>query len=484
MNLKLMTMPREELDSIHSATLEVLNEVGVKFPDETALKALENVGAEIDYKNMVARIPEQTIMEALNHTPSRITLCARDPKHDVHLEDGHVYFMPSGIGVYIYDLETGVRRKATREDTVNVSKIVDALSNIHVLQVMVSPGDVSDKVADHYKFLAGFNNTTKHVSNCIGPITSDDGARDIVRMASYVAGGRDELEKRPLISVHQCPTSPLQYDVHGLRAIMEYARNSIPVAIFSMAMGGGTAPVTLAGELVIINAEFLAGLTLLQALNPQCPVIYGSVASVMDMKTGLLPLGAPERPVLQVGVVSLARYYGVPNGMTSVGHTDAKMPGTQAGFEKVLTALPVVLAGANLIFGAGAIDSANTYSYEQLIIDDEMWGALLKVAEGFDVNEETLAVDLIKKVGVGNHFLGERHTLKHVKEYWYPRLYVRTKKSEDLWNTEILGEKDLAVAARSKAKEILANHQPEPLEKDIQKRIKKVVANAEKHALQ
>jgi trimethylamine--corrinoid protein Co-methyltransferase len=479
-----MAMPKEELDSIHSATLEILKEVGVKFPDETALKMLENVGAEINYNNMVARIPEQAIKEALKHAPRKVTLCARDPKHDVHLENGHVHFMPSGIGVYIYDLETGVRRIATREDTVKVSKIVDALPNIHVLQVMVSPGDVPDKVADHYKFMAGFNNTTKHVSNCIGPITSDDGARDIVKMASCISGGRDELTKRPLISVHQCPISPLQYDVHGLRAIMEYAKNSIPVTIYSMAMGGGTAPVTLAGELVIINAEFLAGLTLLQALNPHCPVIYGTVASVMDMKTGILPLGAPERPILQVGVVNLARYYGVPNGMISVGHTDAKMPGTQAGFEKVLTALPVVLAGASLILGAGAIDSANTYSYEQLIIDDEIWGALLRVARGFEVNEETLAVSSIKKVGVGEHFLSERHTLKHVREYWYPHLYSRVKKSEDLWNLEMLGRKDLAGVARKKAKEILRTHQPEPLEKDIQQRIQMIVANAEKRALQ
>jgi len=484
MNPKLMAMPKEELDSIHSATLEILKEVGVKFPDETALKMLENVGAEVNYNNMVARIPEQAIKEALKHAPRKVTLCARDPKRDVHLENGHVHFMPSGIGVYIYDLETGVRRIATREDTVKVSKIVDALPNIHVLQVMVSPGDVPDKVADHYKFMAGFNNTTKHVSNCVGPITSDDGAKDIVKMASCVAGSKDELIKRPLISVHQCPISPLQYDVHGLRAIMEYAKNSIPVTIYSMAMGGGTAPVTLAGELVVINAEFLAGLTLLQALNPNCPVIYGTVASVMDMKTGILPLGAPERPILQVGVVNLARYYDVPNGMISVGHTDAKMPGTQAGFEKVLTALPVVLAGASLILGAGAIDSANTYSYEQLVIDDEIWGALLRVARGFEVNEETLAVSSIKKVGVGEHFLGERHTLKHVREYWYPHLYSRVKKSEDLWNLEILGRKDLAGVARKKAKEILRTHQPEPLEKDIQQRIQMIVANAEKRALQ
>jgi len=136
-----------------------------------------------------------------------------------------------------------------------------------------------------------------------------------------------------------------------------------------------------------------------------------------------------------------------------------------------------------LIFGAGAIDSANTYSYEQLIIDDEIWGALLKVAEGFEVNEETLAVDSIKKVGVGNHFLGEKHTLKHVGEYWYPRLYSRVKKSEDFWNLELLGKKDLAGVAREKAKDILATHQAEPLEKDVQKGIHTIVSNAEKRAL-
>ena len=390
--------------------------------------------------------------------------------------------MPSGIGVYIYDLDTGQRRMANREDTVKVSKIVDALPNIHVLQVMVSPGDVPDKVADHHKFEAAFNNTTKHVSNCIGPVTSDDGARDIVEMASYVAGGRDELRKRPIISVHQCPISPLQYDFHGLRAIAEYARNNVPVCIYSMAMGGGTAPVTIAGELVVINSEFLAGLIFLQTLNPGCPVIYGTVASVMDLKTGVLPLGAPERPILQIGVVSLARYYGLPHGMISAGHTDAKTPGTQAGFEKAMTALPLVLAGTELLLGAGAVDSANTYSYEQLVIDDEIWGALLRIARGFEADEESLAVDLIKKVGVGKHFVGERHTLKHVKEHWYPSLYSRLKKSEDGWNEEILGRKDLAVIARQRAKEILATHEPKPLEKGIQERIRALVHQATKGA--
>jgi len=455
----------------------------VKFPDESALDALKAAGADVDKRNMIARFPEKLIKEALKRAPSSVTLCGRDTKKDVRLgENQGTYFMPSGIGVYIYDLDTGQRRIANREDTVKVSKIVDALPNVHVLQVMVSPGDVPDKVADHHKFEAAFNNTTKHVSNCIGPITSDDGAREIVEMASHVVGDKEELRKRPIISVHQCPISPLEYDLLGLRAIMEYAKNSVPVCIYSMAMGGGTAPVTIAGELVVINSEYLAGLVLLQTLNPGCPVIYGTVASVMDLKTGVLPLGAPERPILQIGVVSLARYYGIPHGMISAGHTDAKIPGSQAGFEKAMTALPVVLAGTELLLGAGALDSANTYSYEQLVIDDEIWGALLRIARGFEVDEESLAVDLIKKVGVGKHFVGERHTLKHVKQHWYPRLYSRVKKTEDAWSEETLGKKDLAIVARHRAKEILATHEPQPLERGIQEKIRTLVHEATRRA--
>ena len=480
--LSLVSYPKDELDEIHSATLKVLSNVGVKFPDKSALDALRAAGADVDYKLEVARFPETVVKEALKLAPHAVTLCGRDTSHNIRLgENEGTHFMPSGIGVYIYDLNTGERRTANRDDAASVSKIVDALPNIHVLQVMVSPGDVPDKIADHFKFEAAFNNTSKHVSNCIGPVTSDDGARDIVEMASAIVGGRDELKKKPIISVHQCPISPLQYDLHGLRAIMEYAKNSVPVCIYSMAMGGGTAPVTIAGELVVINAEFLAGLVLLQKLNPGCPVIYGTVASVMDLKTGVLPLGAPERPILQIGVVSLARYYGVPHGMISAGHTDAKIPGSQAGFEKAITALPVVLAGAELILGAGAVDSANTYSYEQLVIDDEIWGALLRIQRGFEVNDDTIAEQLIEKVGVGKHFIGERHTLTHIQtEQWYPRLYSRIKRSEGIFNEDVLGKRDLAMIARQKAKHILKTHQVESLENDIQQKIRNIVRDAEK----
>jgi len=375
-----------------------------------------------------------------------------------------------------------VRRPANTQDTVNISRVVDFLPNIDILQVMVSPNDVPDKVADYYKFESAFNNTTKHVSNCIGPVTSDEGARDIVEMASIVSGGRDELMKRPIMSVHQAPVSPLQYSSSGLRAMVEYAKSKIPICIYSMPMSGGTAPVTLAGTLVILNSEFLAGLTLLETVSPGAPLIYGSVASIMDLRTGLLPIGAPERAILSVGAVNLGKNYGLPT-LVAGGGTDAKMPGTRAGIEKTWTALPVVLAGADVIIGAGALDSASTYSYEQLVIDDEIAGGLSRIARGLDLSEDTLASEVIKKVGIGGHFLAERHTLAHVKkEQWFPSLYSRIMRAEDSWDLNKLGETDLAAEAKKKTKQILKTHVPRPLEKDVQSKIRTLVDAATKRA--
>ena len=476
-------VPRAALDRLNSASLQVLAEVGVRFPEEKTLNVFERNGADVDKKDMRVRIPESLVKESLSQAPQKMTLCARDPNRDIRLEDQKVHFITSGVGVYIYDLETGARRTATIEDTVNISRIVDFLPNIHVLQVMVSPGDVPDAVADHYKFEAAFNNATKHVSNCIGPVTSDEGAREVIEMASLVAGSREELMKRPIMSVHQAPVSPLQYTSSGLRALIEYAKAKIPICIYSMPMSGGTSPVTLAGTLVILNAEFLAGLTLLENVSPGAPMIYGSVASIMDLKTGLLPIGAPERAILSVWATNLARYYGLPC-LVAGGGTDAKMPGTRAGIEKAWTALPVVLARANLIIGAGALDSASTYSYEQLIIDDEIAGGLMRIARGLEMSDETIALDLIKKVGVAGHFLGERHTLKHAREeHWFPRLYKRTQRPEDFWSLQKLGETDMAREAGEKAKEIIKTHHPEPLEKDVRTKMRTLVEAAHRRAL-
>ena len=179
----------------------------------------------------------------------------------------------------------------------------------------------------------------------------------------------------------------------------------------------------------------------------------------------------------------MARYYGFPS-MPAALNTEASMPGSQAAFEKIVSTLPLVLAGADVIFGGGTFDSANTYSLDQLVIDDEMCGAMLRVARGFEMTDETLAADVIKKVGIGGHFLAENHTLKHGKaERWFPRLYKRVKKTEVEWSLETMGRHDLAATAKNKVDEILRSHKPQPLSRETQQAINDVVAKTEKLAI-
>jgi len=483
LQVSLTSMAREDLEAIDSASLDILANVGVKFPNKEALDAMESVGAKIDRKRMIASFSEDVLRQALRRAPKEVTLCGRDPAHDLELMKGHVHFCPSGCGVFVYDSDTRERRTATKVDAMKFALVADALPNYHLVQVEIMPSDVPPQVADQYRFLAGLTNTSKHISNVIAPGTTAETARGVIQMATAVAGGEDELRKRPIISVHQEPISPLQYDENGLSVLIEYAKACIPISLYSLSMGGATAPVTVAGQLVVINAEILAGIALIQAISPGCPALYGASASVMDLLTGALAMGAPERALVMVGVINLARYYGFPS-MPAALNTEASMPGSQAAFEKIVSTLPLVLAGADVIFGGGTFDSANTYSLDQLVIDDEMCGAMLRVARGFEMTDETLAADVIKKVGIGGHFLAENHTLKHGKaERWFPRLYKRVKKTEVEWSLETMGHHDLAATAKNKVDEILRSHKPQPLSRETQQAINDVVAKTEKLAI-
>ena len=473
-------MRKSELNAIHSASLDILSKVGVKFPNRKALDALEGIGAKIDRKTTVARFSEKNLRNVLRRSPKRVTLCARDPSQDLRLMKGHVHFCPSGCGVYVYDTDTRTRRLATKADAMKFALVADALPNYSLVQVSIMPSDIPQQVADQYRFLAGLTNSSKHISNVIAPGATAKTARGVIEMAAVVAGGKEELRKRPIISVHQEPISPLQYDDNGLSVLMEYAKAGVPISLYSLSMGGATAPVTVAGQLVVINAEILVGIALIQAISPGCPVLYGASASVMDLMTGALAMGAPERALIMVGVINLAKYYGFPS-MPAALNTEASMPGSQAAFEKMVSTLPLVLAGADVIFGGGTFDSANTYSLDQLVTDNEMCGAMLRVAKGFVTAEEQLAKKVIAKVGIGGHFLAEPHTLKHAKtERWFPTLYKRIKKSETEWSLEGMGRHDLAAAAKQKVDEILRTHKPQPLPNQAQEAINEILVNAEK----
>ncbi len=475
---QLRILTRDELYEIHLATLEILERVGVKVSENNALRMLEEAGAHVDIKEKIAKIPQYLVKEAIEKAPSSFVLFGRDPKYKLRFQDSRVHFSTGGQSVHVLDLKTGRPRASTLKDCENFSRLADALENIHhATSSVVRPRDVPDSVAHVYELFAGFRNTTKTLDCEIYGINV---AMDSIKMASVVAGGEEELKKRPLLLGFYNPVSPLQHPEKLTQGLMICAKYKQPIIVAPEAQAGATAPVTLAGLLAQQNAEVLSGIVIAELVNPGAPVLYGTVSTIMDMKTGNLAYGAIEAGLINVVTAQLARYYGLPSRGTGSG-TESKIPDIQAGFEKAMTLMMAAMAGINFIFNAaGTLDSTLTASYEQAVIDNEVCGMVSRSLRGIKVGDETLAIGVIEDVGPGGQYLDQRHTLEYfMKEHYLPTIINREKRER--W--ERAGSKDLREVAREEAKRILKEHQAEPLDLDVEEKLKKIIKEVEKREL-
>ena len=301
---------QEDLEQIHNATLEVLEYTGLFVQSEDALDIFEDGGCLVDRSERIVKIPAHILEAAVVSAPKKVFLAGRDPQHDLVMESGRVNFCPFGEGVMLIDPYTGEHRKPTKEDKGNIAKLVDALDEYDILENTVAPRDVHPQVASLHSYEVTVANTTKHV-----PQPAEDGyaSRILLEMAAAVVGGKDKLQSRPIVSGTVCPQSPLCLSTGCCEAIIEYARNGIPLNILSMALAGGTAPVTLAGTLVTHNCEVLGGLVLAQLTKKGTPIIYGSSTSILDLKLATATVGCPELGMLSAAVAKLAQYYLLPS---------------------------------------------------------------------------------------------------------------------------------------------------------------------------
>lgn len=306
----LLMFSKDELDAIHWATLQVLEKTGIKVQSEEALEIFHGEGAWVDKKTRTVKIPPYIVEECVRSAPSKIVLYGRDSAHDVILEGRRVNFTNFGEGIMVIDPFTGEYRKTVKQDIANAARVCDALDEIDVVLRAVAPHDIHPDLHPLHAAEACFHNTSKHVF--VGGVHSKH-ADYLFSMAAKVAGGKERLRERPILSVNVCPTSPLQLTDHCCEAIIACARYGVPVNILSMAMAGGSAPVTLGGTLVTQNAEVLAGVVLNQLTQKGAPVIYGSSTTIMDLKTTTAPVGAPELGMINGAVAALAQYYLLPS---------------------------------------------------------------------------------------------------------------------------------------------------------------------------
>jgi trimethylamine--corrinoid protein Co-methyltransferase len=469
--LKFLT--QTEIEEIHQRALDVLQQVGCFFEHEEALDIFKKNGALVDRTTGIVRIPRNLVEGALRLCPSSILLAARDPKRDIHAEGDRVYFGTGTLPIKVRDLETGRIRMGKLKDCQDFARLIDALEFLHFFKGMIMPTDVNPKVAELYMADAAFNNTTKQISQT--PFSAR-GAVDLCRMGQAVAGGPQAFMQRPMIIVNMLAVSPLQYSRENLGAIIALARMGCPLIIGSEPQGGTTGPAPLAGQIMLTVAETLAGITLVQLVRAQTPVMWGHVGSISDMRSGLFASGAVELSLLNAAVNQMAKFYRIPTYSTG-GMSDSKTSDAQSGVEKALQILTVALAGGNYIHdAAGLLESCLLTSYEQYVIDNEMLGMTARVLEGIRVTPETLSFEAIREVGPRNNFMGLRHTLNHIRtEHYIPRLFDRS--TFDTWESR--GAKDIRDVAREKAKEILATHNPEPLPKEVQGELKAIIKEAE-----
>ncbi len=470
--IRFQILTEADLQRIHWGTLHILETTGVQVDSDASRKLLKENGAEVDDRTRVVRFPAHLVEEALAKKSTSITLAGRDPKFDAKLDGNHSYVTANGNGAVTVDFETGRRRSSTKEDVAKTSRIIDFLPNVHIHWPMVSSMDQHPSTVHLHDLDASLNNTQKHVMYETGVTLKD--AKNLTEMGYIAAGGEKEFRRRPLTSCLQCTFAPLQLDAGVMDASLHFAEAGVPLVFFGMPQPGATGPATLVGSLVVGNAEVLAALTIVQLHAPGAAVIYGMGNAPLDMKTTVRSGGSPEHALSSAMATELAHWYKMPS-CVGVSAT-AKVPGDQAVFEYYTGLVGPLLAGADLMCGIGLLEDSATLHYEQIVVDDEIAAAIARLIRGEHADDDTLALDVIEKVGPGKNFLAQRHTMAHLRtEHFMPGLVDR--RAYDSWATD--GSKSLADRAREKTKWILANHTVPPLEPEIQKRLQAVIRKAE-----
>ena len=467
-------LSEDEMSAIHNASLEVLENTGIRVTNEAVLDILKKAGARVDYVKKHVAIPRGLVEEALRRAPKTTKYAARNPKYDVVLNKQKPHFWAEGGAPFIVDWETGERRYSRLEDSAQWAVLADYLDHFHFLWPVGQTTDVPSGMRGIVGMCTCLRNTEKHVG--VGA-SSARAAQCQIEIAAAIVGGREQLRERPIISANVCPISPLSYEHEITEAIIEYARAGLPILMWPMPLMGETSPATLSGTMVVNNAEVLGGLTILEFASPGVPVVYTAGVGTVDFRTGSGNV-SPEGTLMNLALAQLAYHYDLPTMIGSGGRT-SKTLDVQAGYQKAISLVAHLPIVPDMVVGFGSLDAALTSSLEALVIDNEIIDYALRFIEGFEVNDETLAVDVINKVGPGGIYLGEKHTLQHFRERWMSRL--SDIDSFETWQKK--GSKSIGEVAREKVKEILATHKPEPIPDDVEREISRILKRAESELL-
>ena len=464
---RLRILNDEQLGQLTGGTLEILDEVGVHCPSEKALGIYAEHGARVDFEKQIVRIAPDVVKEAMRHAPRFYTMGARSAAHDIRLDGQALFCATDGCGIETIDFTTRQRRTSIKDDIVKMARVADYLSSIGFYWPIVSAQDFPETAPLH-ELDAAFSNTVKHIQS--ETVMGEATARYAVEMARVIAGDEATLRARPPLSLLVCCISPLAQDKDGLESALYFARAGLPVGFMSMATTGSTAPATLAGTVVIGDAEIVSAMVLIQMAYPGAPVFHSFMPGIMHPRTGGYLSSSREGSLFYPIGAEMAHRWGVPT-LAGVFGTDAQVPGWESASEAASSLMLCALTGAETGSGLGLLESCTLLYPEALLLDDDLYHRVRVEATGLEVSPGSLALDVIKEVGPRGFFLKHRHTRDNLRSRLYSDLTGQPAADGSL--------REVAAVARDKINWILQNHQPQPLEAAQQRELDHILAAAD-----
>lgn len=465
---KLNFLDDQQLNKLQEATLQILENTGVKFPSEKALAIFAEHGAEVDHESQIVKIPRDLVFKAMATVPRYFTLGARDPEFDLELQDGVTYFTTDGCGHKVVDFKTGEHRASTKADVGMMARINDYLSSMAFCWTMISAQDCG-LTSPLHEIDVTWRNNTKHYQSVT--MMGDKLCRYGVEMATVLRGSREEVRRRPPISLIVCTIAPLMQDKEAIEGALVLGDTGIPIVVMSMPTMGTTAPATYAGAMAMGDAEVISATVLMQLANPGTPVFHSIFHAWADPRTAAY-VGYPLDSRVRYAAVEIAHHWGMPSLGGAFGTESPDLDSWRSAAEVATDPLLVALAGAEIVTGIGLRDTYTLLYPEAIILDDDLYHQARYSLLDMEVSPETLAVDVIDAVKAGGHFLSQKHTRKHMRT-----AMVRSI----IHQLDELGKyRDPTEYAREKTQWILDNHHPEPPSEDVQIEIKRILAAADK----
>ena len=458
-----------DMARIHGAALQALEEIGLADAPASGVEILTGAGA-VQGEDGRLRFPRALVEDMLAVAAREITLCGRDPAHDMELGGNRVHYGTAGAAVHMVDVAGRSYRESTVQDLHDAARIADRLDNIHFVQRPMVCRDITDNCEmDLNTIYACCSGTTKHVGTSF---TEPGFVAPALEMLHMIAGGEAAWRERPFVSNSNCfVVPPMKFATEACQVMENCIRGGMPVLLLSAGMAGATAPSTIAGAIVQAVAECLAGIVYVNAIEPGHPAIFGTWPFGLDLRTGAMSIGSGEQALLTAGCAQMHKFYGLPGG-AAAGASDSKLPDMQAGWEQMCSNVMAGLAGLNMVYeAAGMHASLLGFCHESLILSDDIIGQALRCVRGIEVSDETLALEAMREVCLGGpgHYLGTGQTLERMQaDHVYPTLGDRTSPKE--WAE--IGKPDLVAAATARKEMILSDTPPAAFPPDLDRAIR------------